>query len=252
MTPGGWVAVAGLGPGADALITPEVTAALAAATDVIGYIPYVARVAPRDGLTLHPSDNRVELDRARHALDLARAGRRVVVVSSGDPGVFAMASAVFEALEAEPADRRGLDVRVLPGITAMLAAAARAGAPLGHDFCTINLSDNMKPWSLIERRLRLAAEADFAMAFYNPRSATRPEGFARTLEVLKQACSDARPVIFARNVSLPDETIRVVPLTETTPDLADMRTVVIVGSSQTRVIARDGTPYVYTPRSVPL
>jgi precorrin-3B C17-methyltransferase len=251
MTPGGWVAVAGLGPGADALITPEVTAALAAATDVIGYIPYVARVAPRDGLTLHPSDNRVEMDRARHALDLARAGRRVVVVSSGDPGVFAMASAVFEALEAEPADRRGLDVRVLPGITAMLAAAARAGAPLGHDFC-INLSDNMKPWSLIERRLRLAAEADFAMAFYNPRSATRPEGFARTLEVLKQACGDARPVIFARNVSLPDETIRVVPLTETTPDLADMRTVVIVGSSQTRVIARDGTPYVYTPRSVPL
>jgi len=252
MTPGGWVAVAGLGPGADALITPEVTAALAAATDVIGYIPYVARVAPRDGLTLHPSDNRVEMDRARHALDLARAGRRVVVVSSGDPGVFAMASAVFEALEAEPADRRGLDVRVLPGITAMLAAAARAGAPLGHDFCTINLSDNMKPWSLIERRLRLAAEADFAMAFYNPRSATRPEGFARTLEVLKEACGDARPVIFARNVSLPDETIRVVPLTETTPDMADMRTVVIVGSSQTRVIARDGTPFVYTPRSVPL
>ena len=252
MTPGGWVAVAGLGPGADALITPEVTAALAAATDVIGYIPYVARVAPRAGLTLHPSDNRVEMDRARHALDLARAGRRVVVVSSGDPGVFAMASAVFEALEAEPADRRGLDVRVLPGITAMLAAAARAGAPLGHDFCTINLSDNMKPWSLIERRLRLAAEADFAMAFYNPRSATRPEGFARTLEVLKQACGDARPVIFARNISLPDETIRVVPLTETTPDMADMRTVVIVGSSQTRVIARDGTPYVYTPRSVPL
>ena len=141
---------------------------------------------------------------------------------------------------------------MLPGITAMLAAAARAGAPLGHDFCTINLSDNMKPWSLIERRLRLAAEADFAMAFYNPRSATRPEGFARTLEVLKEACGDARPVIFARNVSLPDETIRVVPLTETTPDLADMRTVVIVGSSQTRVIARDGTPYVYTPRSVPL
>jgi precorrin-3B C17-methyltransferase len=252
MTPGGWVAVAGLGPGADALITPEVTAALATATDVIGYIPYVARIAPRDGLTLHPSDNRVEMDRARHALDLARAGRRVVVVSSGDPGVFAMASAVFEALEAEPADRRGLDVRVLPGITAMLAAAARAGAPLGHDFCTINLSDNMKPWSLIERRLRLAAEADFAMAFYNPRSATRPEGFARTLEVLKESCGDARPVIFARNVSLPDETIRVVPLTETTPDLADMRTVVIVGSSQTRVIARDGTPYVYTPRSVAL
>ena len=250
MSPGGWVAVVGLGPGSETLITPEVTAALATATDVVGYIPYVARVAPRAGLTLHPSDNRVEMDRARHALALAHAGHRVVVVSSGDPGVFAMASAVFEALEAEPADRRGIDIRVLPGITAMLAAAARAGAPLGHDFCTINLSDNMKPWSLIERRLRLAAEADFAMAFYNPRSASRPEGFARTLEVLKDACGDARPVIFARNVSLPDETIRVVPLTETTPDMADMRTVVIVGSSQTRIIARDGAPIVYTPRSV--
>ena len=250
MSPGGWVAVVGLGPGSETLITPEVTAALATATDVVGYIPYVARVAPRAGLTLHPSDNRVEMDRARHALALAHAGHRVVVVSSGDPGVFAMASAVFEALEAEPADRRGIDIRVLPGITAMLAAAARAGAPLGHDFCTINLSDNMKPWSLIERRLRLAAEADFAMAFYNPRSASRPEGFARTLEVLKEACGDARPVIFARNVSLPDETIRVVPLTETTPDMADMRTVVIAGSSQTRVIARDGAPIVYTPRSV--
>ena len=244
------MAVAGLGPGAEALITPEVTAALAEATDVVGYIPYVARVAPRAGLTLHPSDNRVEMDRARHALALARAGRRVVVVSSGDPGVFAMASAMFEALEAEPEARRGLEIRVLPGITAMLAAAARAGAPLGHDFCTINLSDNMKPWSLIERRLRLAAEADFAMAFYNPRSASRPEGFARTLDVLKDACNDARPVIFARNVSLPDETIRVVPLTETTPDMADMRTVVIVGSSQTRIIARAGAPIVYTPRSV--
>ena len=250
MSPGGWVAVVGLGPGSETLITPEVTAALATATDVVGYIPYVARVAPRAGLTLHPSDNRVEMDRARHALALAHAGHRVVVVSSGDPGVFAMASAVFEALEAEPADRRGIDIRVLPGITAMLAAAARAGAPLGHDFCTINLSDNMKPWSLIERRLQLAAEADFAMAFYNPRSASRPEGFARTLEVLKEACGDARPVIFARNVSLPDETIRVVPLNETTPDMADMRTVVIVGSSQTRVIARDGAPIVYTPRSV--
>jgi len=249
-TPGGWVAVAGLGPGSAALITPEVTAALAAATDVVGYSPYVASIAPRAGLTLHPSDNRVEMDRARHALDMARAGGRVVVVSSGDPGVFAMAAALFEALEAEPADRRGTEIRVLPGITAMLAAAARAGAPLGHDFCAINLSDNLKPWSLIERRLRLAAQADFAMAFYNPRSHARPDGFARTLAVLKDACGDARPVIFARNVSLPDETIRVVPLTQATPDMADMRTVVLVGSSRTRIIARDGAPIVYTPRSV--
>jgi precorrin-3B C17-methyltransferase len=243
--------VIGLGPGADALVTPEVTAALAHATDVVGYIPYVARVAPRAGLVLHPSDNRVEMDRAAHALAMAAEGRRVAVVSSGDPGVFAMASAVFEAVDSGPKSWRDLDIRVLPGITAMLAAAARAGAPLGHDFCAINLSDNLKPWSLVERRLRLAAQADFAMAFYNPRSASRPEGFAKALAVLQEACGDARPVIFARNVSLPDETIRVVPLDRCEAEMADMRTVVIVGSSTTRIIARAGAPFVYTPRSVP-
>lgn len=247
----GWVVVAGLGPGNDALVTPEVTAILADATDIVGYIPYVARVTERPGLTLHASDNRVEIDRSRHALEMAADGKRVVVVSSGDPGVFAMAAAVFETIEAGPVDWRNLDVRVLPGITAMLAAAARAGAPLGHDFCAINLSDNLKPWALIERRLRLAAEADFAMAFYNPRSKSRPEGFERTLEVLRDACGDDRPVIFARAVSTPEEAIRVVPLTEATADMADMRTMVIVGSSQTRIIERDGAPIVYTPRSAP-
>jgi len=247
----GRVIIAGLGPGADSLVTPEVNAAMAQATDVVGYIPYVARVTPRPGLTLHPSDNRVELDRARHALEMAHAGRTVVVVSSGDPGVFAMASAVFEAVEAGPPAWREMDIRVLPGITAMLAAAARAGAPLGHDFCAINLSDNLKPWALIERRLRLAVDADFAMAFYNPRSKSRPEGFARTLTVLREACGDARPVIFARAVSTPQEEIRVVPLPDVTPEMADMRTVVIVGSSTTRVIARRGAPIVYTPRAVP-
>ncbi|WP_323765140.1 precorrin-3B C(17)-methyltransferase [Marinovum sp.] len=246
----GSVTIAGLGPGAEALVTPEVSAALAEATDVVGYIPYVARVAARPGLTLHPSDNRVELDRSRHALEMASEGRRVVVVSSGDPGVFAMASAVFEAVEAGPDAWRDLDIRVLPGITAMLAAAARAGAPLGHDFCAINLSDNLKPWALIEKRLRLAVEADFAMAFYNPRSKSRPEGFVRTLDILKDACGDARPVIFARAVSTPDEALRVVPLPDCRPEMADMRTVVIVGSATTRVIARDGAPFVYTPRSV--
>ncbi len=245
----GQLVIAGLGPGAEALVTPEVSTALAAATDVVGYIPYVARVAPRPGLTLHASDNRVELDRARHALEMACAGRSVVVVSSGDPGVFAMAAAVFEAVEAGPPAWRALDIRVLPGITAMLAAAARAGAPLGHDFCAINLSDNLKPWSLIEKRLRLAAEADFAMAFYNPRSKARPEGFAKTLNILQETCRDARPVIFARAVSTPDEALRVVPLPECTPEMADMRTVVIVGSSRTRVIPRAGAPFVYTPRS---
>lgn len=248
----GWLVVAGLGPGASGLVTPEVTAALAAATDVVGYFPYVARVSPRPGMTLHASDNREELDRAALALRLAEAGRQVVVVSSGDPGVFAMASAVFEAVEAGPATWRSLDVRVLPGITAMLAAAARAGAPLGHDFCAINLSDNLKPWALVERRLQLAVQADFAIALYNPRSASRPHGFARALAVLRDSCGDARPVIFARCVSMSDEIVRVVPLSEAQPEMADMRTVVIVGSSVTRVITREGAPWVYTPRSVPL
>jgi len=232
-------------------VTPEVQEVLAAATDVIGYIPYVARVPDRTGQTKHASDNRVELDRSRHALELAAGGAQVVVVSSGDPGVFAMASAVFEAVEAGPSAWRDLDIEVLPGITAMLAAAARAGAPLGHDFCAINLSDNLKPWSLIEKRLTLAAEADFAMAFYNPRSKSRPEGFEKALKLLQRVCGDARPVIFARAVSTPDEALRVVPLPDCTADMADMRTVVLVGSSQTRVIERQGSPIVYTPRSAP-
>ncbi|WP_417599951.1 precorrin-3B C(17)-methyltransferase [Pararhodobacter oceanensis] len=248
----GSLVIAGLGPGAEAQVTPQVTAALERATDIVGYIPYVARVAPRDGLTLHASDNRVELDRSRHALEMAAAGRHVVVVSSGDPGVFAMAAAVFEAVESGPDAWRDLQIEVLPGITAMLAAAARVGAPLGHDFCAINLSDNLKPWPLIEKRLRLAAEADFAMAFYNPRSKARPDGFARVLEILNEACGDTRPMIFARAVSTPDEAIRIVPLPEARPEMADMRTMVLLGNSTTRLITRDGAPIVYTPRSLPM
>ncbi|MBK1613654.1 precorrin-3B C(17)-methyltransferase [Rubrivivax gelatinosus] len=240
----GWVTVAGLGPGSDALVTPEVSAALAEATDIVGYIPYVARVAARPGLRLHASDNRVEVERARHALELAAAGARVVIVSSGDPGVFAMASALFEALEAAP-EHQALDVRVLPGITAMLAAAARAGAPLGHDFCAINLSDNLKPWALIEARLRAAAQADFACAFYNPRSRSRPEGFARVLELLRETCGGERLITFARAVSTPEEQLVTVTLAEATPEMADMRTVVLVGNSATRRVGR----WVYTPRS---
>ncbi|KQN94359.1 precorrin-3B C17-methyltransferase [Sphingomonas sp. Leaf231] len=243
----GWLAIAGLGPGDDALVTPEVTAALRGATDVIGYIPYVARVAARDGLTLHPSDNRVEMDRARHALGLALAGHRVVVVSSGDPGVFAMAAAVFEAIEHGPPAWAALDVRVLPGITAMLAASARAGAPLGHDFCAINLSDNLKPQATIDRRVRLAAEADFAIAFYNPRSRSRPDGLIAALAILRDTCADQRPVLFARAVSTPDEHLHIVALRDARADMADMRTVVIVGSSRTRMVP--GTRFIYTPRS---
>ncbi|TPE53497.1 precorrin-3B C(17)-methyltransferase [Amaricoccus solimangrovi] len=239
----GALAIAGLGPGAEDLVTPEVAEALAEATDVVGYFPYVARVPERPGLTRHASDNRVELDRARLALDLAAKGGRVVVVSSGDPGVFAMASAVFEALEAAP-EFAAVPIRVLPGITAMLAAAARAGAPLGHDFCAINLSDNLKPWALIERRLRAAAEADFAIALYNPRSAARPEGFARALGLLRETCGPERLVTFARAVTTPEERIETVTLGEAAPEMADMRTVVLVGNSATRRVG----PHVYSPR----
>ena len=239
----GWLVIAGLGPGSDGMVTPDVSAALAEATDIVGYIPYVARIAPRPGLSLHPSDNRVELDRAALALDLAAKGQRVVVVSSGDPGVFAMASAVFEALEARPG-LHDLDIRVLPGITAMLAAAARLGAPLGHDFCAINLSDNLKPFDLVEKRLRLAVQADFAMAFYNPRSASRPHQFARVLDILREVCGPDRLISFARAVSTPDEHLMTVTLAEATPDMADMRTVVVLGNSATRRVGR----FVYTPR----
>lgn len=241
----GWLTVAGIGPGADDLVTDQVRAALDQATDVVGYIPYIARIAPRPGLRLHCSDNRQELYRARGALNLAAQGHRVVVVSSGDPGVFAMASALFEALEDQP--EPDFDIRILPGITAMLAASAALGAPLGHDFCAINLSDNLKPWALIERRLRLAAQADFAMAFYNPRSRSRPEGFARALEILREECGPQRLISFARAVSTPDQALSTVTLAEARPEMADMRSVIILGSSATRRVGR----WVYTPRSAP-
>ena len=239
----GALTIAGLGPGHEALVTPEVSAALAAATDIVGYAPYVARVPERAGLARHASDNRMELQRAGEALRLASEGRNVIVVSSGDPGVFAMASAVFEALEQQP-QWQALPIRVLPGVTAMLAAAARAGAPLGHDFCAINLSDNLKPWPMIEKRLRLAAEADFSIAMYNPRSATRPEGFARVLEVLNEAGCGERVVIFARAISTAEEHIETLSLRQARPEMADMRTLVIVGNSATRRVGR----WVYAPR----
>jgi len=239
----GWVVVAGLGPGADTMVTPEVTEAIAQATDIVGYIPYVARIAPRTGLTLHASDNRVELDRAAHALHMAAEGKRVVIVSSGDPGVFAMASALFEALEAAP-HYLELDIRILPGITAMLAAAAAAGAPLGHDFACINLSDNLKPFDLLARRIRLCAQADLAMAYYNPRSASRPDTFGKVLDILRTECAPHTLITFARAVSTPDQRIETVTLDMARDDMADMRTVVLVGNSATRKLGR----FVYTPR----
>lgn len=247
----GWLAIAGLGPGPAEWITPEVTATLAEATDLIGYAPYVARVPARDGVHRHGSDNREELGRAGHALRLAAEGRRVVVVSSGDPGVFAMAAAVFEAVERGEPAWRGLDIRVLPGISAMFAAAARIGAPLGHDFCAINLSDNLKPWQLIEQRLRLAAQGDFVIALYNPLSKARPWQLGSALELLRAELPGSVPVVFATAVGDAREAIDVVPLGEAEPQRADMRTLVMIGSRQTRLITRaGGAPFVYTPRSV--
>lgn len=247
----GWLKVVGLGPGAAELVTPEVSAALAAATDLVGYAPYLARVAERAGQTRHGSDNRVELDRAALALQLAASGKRVALVSSGDPGVFAMAAALFEALEAGDPAWAGLDIAVLPGVSAMLAAASRLGAPLGGDFCAINLSDNLKPWELVEKRLRLAAKADFAIALYNPVSKARPAGLDRAFAVLREVKAAETPVMFATAVSTPKEAIDIVPLGEARGARADMRTLVIIGASTTRLIERPGgRPFVYTPRSV--
>jgi precorrin-3B C17-methyltransferase len=247
----GWLAIAGLGPGAEELITPEASRVLAEATDLVGYARYVARVPERPGLSRHASDNREELDRARQALQLAAQGRRVAVVSSGDPGVFAMAAAVFEAVEAGDPSWRNLDIRVLPGISAMFAAAARIGAPLGHDFCAINLSDNLKPWDLIERRLRLAAQADFVIALYNPLSKARPWQLGRAFELLREELPETIPVVFASAVSDDaHEAIDTIPLRDAAAGRADMRTVVLIGSSRTRLIPREGgKPFVYTPRS---
>lgn len=247
----GSLTIVGTGPGAPELLTPEASAALEAATDLIGYGPYVDRVPERAGLTRHRTDNRQEIDRAKHALELAAAGHRVVVVSSGDPGVFAMASAVFEALEIGVAAWRDLDISVVPGISAMFAAAARLGAPLGHDFCAISLSDNLKPWETVVTRLRAAAAADFVIALYNAASKARPHQLGAAFDILREIHPPETAVIFATAVSRADETIDITTLGEADPKRADMRTLVMIGSRATRLIDRgDKRPFVYTPRRV--
>ena len=246
----GRILVVGLGPGPAKWLTPEASEALALATDLVGYAPYVERVAERPGLTRHASDNRVEIERARHALQLAKAGRVVAVVSGGDPGVFAMAAALFEAVDHGDESDRAVRVEVLPGVSAMQAAAARLGAPLGHDFCAISLSDNLKPWAVIERRLTAAAQGDFVIAFYNPASRARPDAIHRAFALLRGLRDGATPVALARAVGRPDERLIVTTLAEVDPSLCDMSTLVLIGSSETRFIERpDGrAPWVYTPR----
>jgi precorrin-3B C17-methyltransferase len=189
------------------------------------------------------------MSRARLALSLATEGRAVAVVSGGDPGVFAMAAAVFEAIEEDPR-WLSLDIRVMPGVSAMQAAAARLGAPLGHDFCAISLSDNLKPWTIVERRLRAAADADFIIALYNPASQARPTRITQAFELLRGVKASTTPVAFARAVGRADETLTLTTLGEADASLADMATLVVVGSSETRFIVRDGAPpWMVTPRS---
>ncbi|MEG4275690.1 MULTISPECIES: precorrin-3B C(17)-methyltransferase [unclassified Microcoleus] len=247
----GQLAIVGTGPGGAPWMSPEVKEILREATDWVGYKFYLDLAGTlREGQKRHDSDNREELDRARFALDLAASGKSVAVVSSGDPGIFAMAAAVFEAIEltAKP-EWQGIDIRVAPGISAMQAAAAAIGAPLGHDFCAISLSDILKPWEVIEQRISAAAIADFAIAFYNPISKQRIWQLARAIEILLQSRDPKTPVVLGRNLGRPGQSVRVCTLGEFQPQDADMRTLVIVGSSQTRIIPRKyGDVWVYTPR----
>ncbi|WP_223435116.1 MULTISPECIES: precorrin-3B C(17)-methyltransferase [unclassified Pseudomonas] len=249
--PRGRLAVIGLGPGAAELMVPAVKAELARANDVLGYETYVRMAGPfRADQVMHCTDNREEMQRARHAFELAAQGRSVVVVSSGDPGVFAMAAAVLEALhESSDAAWHNVDLEILPGVSASLATAAQAGAPLGHDFCVLSLSDNLKPWEIIEKRLDLASQADLALAFYNPISRSRPWQLGRALEIVARYRTPATPVVLGRDIGRPGQTLRVTTLGQLTPDQVDMRTMVLVGSSTTCVFSRmGGGDWVYTPR----
>lgn len=250
----GRLSVVGLGPGAAEHMTPAVRRALDEAEDLLGYDTYVKMAGPlRADQCLHPSDNREELQRAAHAFELAATGRRVVMISSGDPGVFAMAAAVMEALESPQSEAwHGVELEVLPGVSAALATAAKAGAPLGHDFCLISLSDNLKPWAVIEQRLQHAAAADLAMAFYNPISRARPWQLGRALELLRQHRAAETLVVLGRDIGRPAEALRSLTLGELTPEMVDMRTLVIIGSSQTRRFPRaESGDWVYTPRWYP-
>jgi precorrin-2 C20-methyltransferase/precorrin-3B C17-methyltransferase len=245
---GGRVTVVGLGPAGAQWLTPEAQAELAEADVLVGYKTYVDRVPPRRGQRRLASDNRVEADRARHALELAAAGSRVAVVSSGDPGIFAMASAVLEALDAAQDGLADVEVRVVPGLSAMQVAAARVGAPLGHDFAVLSLSDILKPWAIIERRLEAAGAADLALALYNPASTTRRDQLERAIEVLRRHRAPSTPVVIARAVGSDAEAVTITSLGAVDLGAVDMRTLLIVGSSTTRVMRGDR---VYTPRSYP-
>ncbi|MFG3051614.1 precorrin-2 C(20)-methyltransferase [Kitasatospora sp. NPDC048239] len=246
----GSVTVIGTGPAGPLWLTPEARGALAAATDLVGYTTYLDRVPVRPGQQRHGSDNKVESERAEFALDLARRGHRVAVVSSGDPGVFAMATAVLEVACED--GYRDVPVRIVPGMTAAHAAASRAGAPLGHDYAVVSLSDRLKPWEAVAKRLRAAAEADLVLALYNPGSKSRTTQVGRARDLLLEYRDEATPVVMARDVGGPTERVRTVRLGELDPAEVDMRTILLIGSSQTQAVERgNGTQVVWTPRRYP-
>ncbi len=246
----GEVVVIGLGPAGPLWLTPEARGELAAADDLVGYTTYVDRVPVRSGQRRHGSDNKVESERAEFALDLARQGRRVAVVSSGDPGVFAMATAVLEvACEERYGD---VPVRIVPGMTAAHAAASRAGAPLGHDYAVVSLSDRLKPWEVVAQRLNAAASADLVLALYNPGSQSRTTQVGLARDLLLEHRAPDTPVVMARDVGGPTERVRTVRLADLDPAQVDMRTILLIGSSQTQAVRRgNGTEVVWTPRRYP-
>lgn len=247
----GRLTIVGLGPGDARYLTGEARDALQGADALYGYGPYLDRVPARQGQARHASDNREEGARAQAALHHAAEGGCAAIVSGGDPGVFAMAASVCEAIETGPHAWRTLDIAIVPGITAMLAVAAKAGAPLGHDFCALSLSDNLKPWEVIERRLDAAAGAGFVIALYNPVSRARPWQLAEAFALLARRLPGDTPIIVGRAIGRPDENLIVTTLAAAGDVAADMASLVIVGSRETRVIARPGlSPLVYTPRAV--
>ena len=248
--PQGKLAIIGTGPGASQWMSPQVKEILAAATDLVGYKTYINLIGSlADGKCVHESDNRVEAERAYQALELAATGKYVAVVSSGDPGIYAMAAAVFEVLDQyNKPEWQTIDIQVAPGISAMQAAAATIGAPLGHDFCVISLSDILKPWEIIAQRITAAATSDFVIAFYNPVSKERTWQLAAAKKILMEHRKPHTPVVLGRNLGRKGEEVKVITLEELEPTLADMRTVIIIGSSHTRQIQQDNNVWVYTSR----
>ncbi|UYH51221.1 precorrin-3B C(17)-methyltransferase [Candidatus Kirkpatrickella diaphorinae] len=243
--------VIGIGPGSLDLLTPEAREALGAVTHVYGYGPYLSRIQPLGAFTCHASDNGDEVARARQALAAAENKGGVALISGGDAGVFGMASALFEAMETGPAAWRAVDVKIVPGVTAVLAAASRLGAPLGNDFVIMSLSDNLKPWAVIEKRLIAAAQGDFVIALYNARSRARPDQLANAFDCLRTILPPETEVAFAHHVTRPDERLELSTLADCEAQQADMATLVLIGARSTRRVARpDGKAWLYTPRSV--